>query len=152
METAQATKTPFHLWIVGLLALVWNGFGAYDYMMTRMRNTDYLASMMPGVDPNAILAWVDAFPIWAQIGWALGVWMGVLGSVLLLMRHRLAVPVLGLSALGAVVGLGYQIFFAPPMPGVANEGMTALMPWVIIAIAVAVYYYASRQKRAGVIR
>ena len=31
--------------------------------MTRMRNTDYLASAMPSVDPNAMLAWIDSFPI-----------------------------------------------------------------------------------------
>ena len=74
---ATQVRTPVHLWIVGALALLWNGFGAYDYLMTRMRNTDYLAAMMPTVDPNAALAWVDGFPIWAQIGWALGVWGGL---------------------------------------------------------------------------
>ena len=70
-------STPTHLWIVGVLALIWNAFGCYDYLMTRMRNTEYLASMMPEVDPNAMLAWVDSFPIWAQFGWGLGVWMGL---------------------------------------------------------------------------
>ena len=58
------------------LALLWNCFGCFDYLMTQMRNTDYLASAMPSVDPNAMLAWVDSLPIYAQIGWGLGVWTG----------------------------------------------------------------------------
>ena len=72
--------------------------------MTRMRNLDYFRSMAPDSDPEAMLAWVDGFPFYAQFGWGLGVWMGLLGSVLLLMRNRWAVPVLGLSLLGAVLG------------------------------------------------
>ena len=41
MATEARARAPAHLWIVGVLATVWNGFGAYDYLMTRMRNTDY---------------------------------------------------------------------------------------------------------------
>jgi hypothetical protein len=78
--------------------------------------------------------------------------MGLIGSVLLLMSHRWAVPALGLSLLGAIVGLGYQIFLAPPAPAPMNEGAGALMPWVIIAIAAVLYYYAHRQRANGVLR
>lgn len=152
MNDVQASKAPVHLWIVGLLALLWNGFGCYDYLMTRMRNLDYFRSMAPDVDPNAMLAWVDAFPIYAQFGWGLGVWMGLIGSALLLIRNRWAVPALGLSLLGAILGLGYQIFMAPPPPPPMNEGAMAIMPWVIIAVAALLYYYAYRQRANGVLR
>ena len=27
---SMTVKTPWHLWVVGVLALLWNGFGAYD--------------------------------------------------------------------------------------------------------------------------
>jgi hypothetical protein len=147
-----AERTPAHLWIVGALGTLWNGFGAYDYLMTRMRNLDYMRSMAPDVDPEAMLAWVDAFPVWAQFGWGLGVWMGLLGSVMLLVRHRWAVPVLGLSLLGAILGLGYQIAMAPPAPGGMGEGAMAVIPWMIILVAAALFYYAHRQKAAGVLR
>ena len=88
MARAVDRRTPAHLWIVGALALLWNGYGAIDYLMTRMRNTDYYAAMMPGVDPDAVFAWIDSFPLWAQFGWGVGVWMGLAGALLLLMRHR----------------------------------------------------------------
>ena len=150
MENAMQ-RTPTHLWIVGGLATLWNAFGCYDYLMTRMRNTDYLAGMMPGVDPNATLAWVDGFPVWAQFGWGLGVWAGLAGSVLLLMRHRWAVPALGASALGALIGLGYQIAAAPPLPG-AEGAMFEVMPFVIILVASGLFLYARAMHAKGVLR
>ncbi len=149
---AGGRATPIHLWIVGLLALLWNGFGCYDYVMTRTRNIDYLQGMAPEADPSAMLAWVDAFPFYAQVGWGLGVWMGLLGSILLLVRHRWAVPALALSFVGTLLGLGYQILLAAPPPPPMDEGGMALLPWVIIIIAGGLAYYALVQKRRGVLR
>lgn len=153
MEQAMARSTPVHLWIVGALATLWNAFGAYDYLMTRARNTDYFAGMMPGVDPDAVLAWIDGFPIWAHFGWGLGVWGGLLGSLLLLARSRYAVHAFAASLIGAVVSLGYQMIAAPAMPGAEQLGaMTSVMPLMIIAAAAALLYYAMRQRANGVLR
>ena len=151
LDTPARARTPAHLWIVGALALLWNGFGAYDYLMTRMRNTDYFESMMPGVDPNVILAWVDAFPLYAQFGWGLGVWGGLAGAILLLMRSRWAVPVFAVSLVGAILGLGYQILAAPPLPG-EHGAMMEVMPFVIIFVALALFLYARAMKARGVLR
>lgn len=150
-EDAVNARTPAHLWIVGVLALLWNGFGCYDYLMTRMRNTDYLASMMPTVDPDATLAWVDAFPVWAQFGWGLGVWAGLVGALLLLVRSRWAVLALGLSLVGAILGLGYQIVAAPTLPG-AEGAMFEVIPFVIILVAIALFLYARAMRQKAVLR
>ena len=152
MENTVTGRAPMHLWIVGGLGTLWNEFGAYDYVMTRMRNTDYLASMMPDVDPQATLAWVDGFPIYAQFGWGLGVWMGLIGCVLLLMRHRWSVPVLGLSVLGALLGLGYQIIAAPPLPGTEGNAMMTVMPYVIIAVAIGLFLYGRAMSNKGLLK
>ena len=53
MQQAVSARAPVHVWIVGIVSLLWNAFGCYDYVMTRMRNTDYLAKMMPKVDPHS---------------------------------------------------------------------------------------------------
>lgn len=151
MQQAVSARAPAHLWIVGILSLLWNCFGAYDYTMTRMRNTDYLASAMPGVDPNAALAWVDAFPIWVQAGWALGVWLGLLGAVFLLLRSRWAVWSFGLSLVGAILSLGYQIALAPPLAG-AEGLMFTVIPYVIILVALGLFLYARAMEKKGVLR
>jgi hypothetical protein len=149
-DTVQA-RVPMHLWIVGGLSTIWSAFGCYDYLMTRMRNTDYLASMMPTVDPNAMLAWVDSFPMYAQLGWGLGVWGGLAGSVLLLLRSRWAVWAMGLSLIGALLGLGYQIVAAPPLAG-ADDMMSKVIPYVIILIAIALFLYARAMEKKGVLK
>ena len=151
MATTARIGTPVHIWIVGALSFLWSCFGCYDYLMTRLRDTDYIASAMPGVDPNAVLAWVDAFPLYAQIGWGLGVWMGLLGSVLLLIRNRWAVWAYGLSLLGAVLGLGYQMALAPPLAG-ADRPIDKLMPVVIILVALGLFLYARAMEKRAVIR
>jgi hypothetical protein len=148
-DAVESRGVPMHLWIVGILSLLWNGFGCTDYLMTRMRNADWIASMMPGTDPNMVFGWVDSFPMWAQFGWGLGVWMGLLGAALLLLRNRWAVHAMLLSLIGAVVGLGYQM--ADPMPGVTGF-MAMGMPLIIIAVALGQYLYARAQRASGVLR
>lgn len=152
MATMAQSRTPVHLWIVGILSLLWGCFGGYDYLMTRMRNTDYIASAMPGVDPNAVLTWVDGFPLYAQIGWGLGVWMGIAGAVLLLMRHRWAVWAYGLSFIGAILGLGYQILLAPPLPGAHETPMMKAIPYIVILFALFLFLYARAMEKKGVLR
>ena len=150
-ETETRARAPVHLWIVGVLATLWNAIGCYDYLMTRMRNTEYFEMMMPTVDPQVMLAWVDGFPIWAQFGWGLGVWGGLLGALLLLVRSRHAMWAFAVSLIGAVLGLGYQIVSAPPLPG-AEGPMVEAKPFVIIAIAAALFFYARAQEKKGVLR
>jgi hypothetical protein len=152
MATMVQSRTPVHVWIVGILSLIWSCFGCYDYLMTRLRDTDYIASAMPGVDPNAVLGWVDAFPLYAQIGWGLGVWMGLAGSILLLMRHRWAVWAYALSLIGAILGLGYQIALAPPLAGAHETPMMKAVPYIVILIAIALFLYARAQEKRGVLR
>jgi hypothetical protein len=151
MQHAMSARTPAHLWIVGILSLLWSLFGAYDYTMTRTRNMDYIASAMPGVDPNAALSWIDGMPFYAQIGWGLGVWMALLGSVLLLIRSRWSVWAFGLSLLGALISLGYQLVLAPVLPG-ASGLMYTIMPLIIIAVALFQFLYTRAMEQKDVLR
>lgn len=147
----NATKTPFHLWIVGGLATLWSAFGCYDYFMTRTQGAAYIKSMMPTIDADAMMAYINSFPIWAAAGWGLGVWSGIAGSLLLLMRNRLAVPALGLSLVGALLGLGYQIVH-PAAIAQMHEGVNGVLPYGIIAIAVVLLLYARAMRARGVLR
>ena len=150
MDTSM-TKTPIHLWIVAGLATLWNAFGCFDYFMTRTRGVAYIESMMPTIDGEAMMAYINGFPMWASLGWGLGVWAGLAGSILLLLRHRWAVAVLGVSLLGAVVGIGYQV--ANPV-GIAEVAMgaNAIMPYIIIGVALGLFVYARRMRIKGVLR
>ncbi len=147
----EGRKTPWHLWVVGVVATLWNAFGVTDYVMTRTRREAWIDQMMPGTDSAKIMAYIDAFPIWASAGWALGVWGALAGSLLLLARSRHAVAAFAVSLLGAISGLGYQLANPIDIPEM-TQGANAVMPYVIIAIAALLLWYAVRQKAAGVLR
>jgi hypothetical protein len=151
MQQAVSARTPAHLWIVGILSLLWNCFGAYDYLMTRTKGAAYIESMMHTDQADAIMAYINGFPVWVSAGWGLGVWCGLLGSILLLMRSRHAVLVFGVSMIGAIVGLGWQLV-NPSGIAEMSETVNQVMPYVIIVLAVALFLYARAMEKKGVLR
>lgn len=146
MATAIERNTPMHLWIVGILALLWNAFGCYDYVMTMTGDAAYLANF----DADMIAYW-ESLPAWTTAMWALGVWGGLAGAVLLLARSRHAVLAFAISLFGAVVGLGYQMFMTE-MPESMTAGAMAFIPWVIILIAAFQLWYSRMVAQKGVLR
>lgn len=44
MMTDMTTKTPWHLWLVGVIAVLFNGIGAFDYVMSMAQGASYMAS------------------------------------------------------------------------------------------------------------
>ena len=145
MDTAMRARKPVHLWIVGALATLWNGFGAYDFLMTQTRNPAYLSQYSAEER-----AWFDAFPAWIDGFWALAVWGGLAGSLLLLARRRYAAPAFLGSMVGMFVGLGYQLEAARPESLAA--GPMAWSPYGIIAVGVALLLYARLMAENGSLR
>jgi hypothetical protein len=103
MATTARGRTPALLWIIGFLALLWNAYGCYIYLMTETANAAFLANSPPDQ-----LAYMDSLPAWLTAFWALGVWGGLLGSILLLMRSRYSVWAFALSFIGCVVVMAYE--------------------------------------------
>ena len=140
-----ALKAPLHLWLIGALALLWNCAGAFDYVMTETRNSSYMSSFTPEQ-----LAYFYAFPVWAVATWALGVWGGVLGSILLLLRRRWAVPVFAISLAGMVVTFFYNYVLTNGFAVMGGAGALAFTG-VIIIVGVALLFYARKLSRSGVL-
>ena len=148
MNATATGKAPVHLWIVGLLSLLWNGFGAYDYVMSETRNADYFAMMTTNV--AEVVAYLDSFPAWAVACWAVGVWGSVLGSILLLLRSRYAVWAFALSIVGALASFAYQ--FTTQVPASLDTTTNNIIPVVIMILIVAQLWYANKVKQQGVLR
>jgi len=145
MEPDVVNLPPRHLWIVGFLSLMWNGFGAWDYAMTNIRDPGYLAQF-----PPEMMQVIDAYPAWAIATWALGVWGALAGSLLLLLRSRFAVPAFALSLAGLAASQGYQATIDMPA-SLTSPAMTA-MTAMIWAGAIGFLVYAMRMRRAGALR
>jgi hypothetical protein len=152
-DTATRAPAPWHLWVVGLVSLLWNGGGGgYDYIQTKRLDADYIGMMsdMVGVDPVIVEAYFMAFPLWMNVAWAIGVWGAVAGSVLLLLRSRHAYPAFLISLAGIVISMVYQ--FAFPLPGEVDTMIPTIMAVIVPVITIALAWYARKQAAAGVLR
>lgn len=147
MATAAETRRPTHLWLVGILATLWTGFGCYDYLMTQTRNADYL-KMMGG---DEAIAYFTGFPTWAVAFWAIGVWASLAGSLALLARSRWAVPLYAASLAGLLVTTIYQFGMSDPPASLQTGGMY-IMTAVIWVVAIALFAYARAMSAKGVLR
>ena len=145
IETSRL-RTPLHLWIVGILSLLWNAFGAMDYTMTMTRNAAYLKSASA-----AQMAYFGSFPAWAIALWALGVWGALAGSVLLLARSRLAVIAFVVSLAGLAGSTLYQ-FAVHPVPADMRGPAMLVLNLIIWAAAIGLLLYARSMRQRGVLR
>ncbi|MDB4112389.1 hypothetical protein N9571_07585 [Yoonia sp.] len=142
------TKTPIHLWIVGIVSLFWNAGGAFDYVMTCTNAAEYLAAQ-----PDARLMMLDQAPLWFGFTWALGVWFSVIGSLLLLMRSRFAGATFALSLIGLLGSSIYTYGIADGGSMVAAAGTAAIVFTIAIPVLLVLQWlYARAMTRRGVLR
>ena len=146
-DLSARSRTPAHLWIIGILATLWNAFGCYDYVMTQSKNMAYL-EQMGGPD---MIEYFTSYPSWAVAVWAVGVWGALLGSVLLLARSRWAVAAFGASLAALIVMAVYQFGITNMPPGMMTPMMWA-MTAVIWIVAIALLVYARVMSARGVLR
>lgn len=139
MNRMGEAATPWHLWVVGALALMWNAFGCYIYTMTMLRDPALMAQT-----PPEMVAVLDATPAWANGAWAFGVWGALAGSVLLLLRSRAAVWAFVVSLLGLAGTAIYEVLYSVPM-----NPAQAVTIW---AIALFLVWYALKMRREGVLK
>jgi hypothetical protein len=142
---SPGTRAPWHLWVVGIAALLWNAVGALDYVMTQTRNAQYMAGFTPEQ-----LAFFYGIPAWTVAAWAIGVWGGVLGSLLLLLRKYLAEWVF-LASLAGVVLTTFQNYVLSNGLEVMGGPGAAVFTAVIFLVTVGLYLYARAMRTRGVL-
>ncbi len=145
LQKAPREKTPWHLWVVGVIALLWSAAGAMDYVMTQTKNEEYMSAFTPEQ-----LAFFYGFPSWVVAAWAVAVWGGVLGALLLLLRRRLAVWVF-LASLVAMVLTTIHNYALSNGLEVVGDAFTLIFSAVIFVVACALYLYARAMQRRGVL-
>ncbi len=137
-------RTPATFWPVAVLSLLWNLFGCYDYLMSKLSPASYFAAS--GLSPESA-AFMAALPAWLTAFWALGVWGSLAGSLLLLARSRMAVAAFALSLLGLAVSQLSQAFWLhPPQPAPLGLVLTIWSALVFFLI------YARSMAARGVLR
>ncbi|MDC8754162.1 hypothetical protein OIK40_05825 [Erythrobacter sp. sf7] len=150
--SATRAKAPWHLWVLGILSLLWFAGGANDYVMTKTQNAAYLgmAADSMGVSVETILAYFNSYPLWATVCWALGVWGAVAGAILLLLRSRFAFHALVASLVGLAGSTAYTfISDIPPEFATTGQLVFSMVIWLSV---IGMAFYARAMTRAGVLR
>ena len=137
-----AAPRPLGFWIVSVLALLWNLVGMAIFFMQINMPPEALAAM-----PAEQRALYESTPVWVNGAFAVAVFGGAFGSAMLLMRKRLALPLLALSLLGVVVQMGYTYLMTPAFRVYGASG--AILPALLVLIALFLVWFARRSLARG---
>lgn len=96
------TKPRFSYWVIAVLGLFWNLMGCLNYIT--QTNAEAVAQM-----PESYQQAIADRPAWATAAFAIAVFGGAVGCILLLLRRRVAVQALTVSAVGVAVTLAQVV-------------------------------------------
>lgn len=148
MFEAQGTTTPgrpWHLWLIGIIGGLWSSIGVLSFILTQM-NVEAVMSRFPPQQRE----YFASFPLWAVAFWAIGVFGGVIGCLLLLLKNRLAFHALLASAIGAIVSNLGGLFLLDGMRVMAGTNALGFAMFPIV-FAAFLAYYARAMSMKGVL-
>ena len=140
--TQGRMHTPVHLWIVGVVTLLFNAMGIMSYLTTKLGMLEQM-----GLTPEQI-AFMNSYPAWISAFWALGVWGAFAGSVLLLLRSRWAVTAMVVAMIG-LIGTTLGNYVVLDVPAAMQAPALDVAIW---AVTLFLLFYARRMAKAGVLR
>jgi predicted cobalt transporter CbtA len=96
------TVIHWSFWLISLLGLIWNIGGCINYIM--QTNLEFVATL-----PETHQAIIVDRPVWATAGFAIGLFFGVIGCLLLLLRKSLANSIFIVSLIGIVMTMAHTV-------------------------------------------
>lgn len=100
--TDKTVRVHWSFWAIGAIALIWNVLGAINFVA--QMNPDMLAEYR-----ESERAIIEGRPAWATIAFAIAVFGGALGCVLLLLRKSAAFYLFIASLLGVIVTMMHTL-------------------------------------------
>jgi hypothetical protein len=139
---STSTKPPVWFWIVAVVALLWNALGIMAYLMRAYMTDEAIAAL-----PQEQQVYIQNQPAWYMGVFALAVFGGTLGSLLLLLRKALAYWVFVVSLVCVVAQWSYDMFMVENSPAFESSGMA--MAIMIPLFSVALVFISRTAKAKG---
>ena len=136
MNEEIVSRVHWSFWIIGVVGLVFNIMGCLNYIS--QMNAEMVASM-----PDSVRAMIENRPVWGTVAFAIAVFGGALGAILLLIRKSVAYYVFIASLVGAVVAQITLLDIANFPIGVLIGGLSQLV------VAVFLIWYSKWTMRKG---
>lgn len=143
-DNFKKANAPWSFWLIAGVALLWNSFGAFDYVMSLTQGAAYYRQS--GMN-EALIAHYVSHPLLVFAPWTFGIGGAVVGSLLLLFRRREAVWAFIASLAGSIVSLVTTVLLASRE---ALQGGMLIMPIVILGVSVGFVLYSRVMSQRGV--
>ena len=144
-KTVKVEKTPWHLWLTGIVGFLWSSMGILDYVMTQTKNESYMEAFTPEQ-----LLFFYTLPAWVTATWAIAVWACVVGSILLLLRKKVAVWIYLVSFITMLI-TAFQNYILSYGMEVIGDTFTLIFTAFILFIALGLYWYSRAMLRLGIL-
>lgn len=144
MTNSQKPSALF--WVIGIIALLWNGMGANSYIQ-QAYNTE---ASTAGLNQEQI-DMLQNMPAWYTALFAIAVFAGVIAAITFLMKKKIAVTLFMVSFLAALINQIYWLFGTNAVE-VFSEMQPYLWPILIIVLGLIFIWFSKKQKDNGVLR
>lgn len=136
-------RPPILYWSICVVALVWNALGVGAYFQQALMSPEGFKNLDPVQQEMAINQ-----PFWITAAFAIAVFSGFAGSILLLFRKKLAVRMFILSLVAIVIQ-----FSGSYLKGYCNglTGSALVMPIVIPVFALSLVIFSRHFESRGVL-
>ena len=129
--------------VIAIAAIVWNLMGVLAYLGEVMGGAEMIATL-----PAEQQALYAERPSWVVGAFATAVFAGLLASIALLMKKGIAFPLFVISLIG-VIGQQIHMFFLSNTIEVMGGASAAIMPIMVLLIAIYLVYYSNNAKQQG---
>ena len=138
--STEKTKTHWVFWLVVLLGILWHAGGIMNYWI--QTKPDMVASL-----PDTHRAIIDGRPGWATGGFAISVFGGLLGCILLLFRKGTAGLLFMVSLLGTFVTMVHSlnVVLAKTSFSVAEIFIMIILPIVVANFFIGFTFFAMKK-------
>lgn len=141
MTTTNKPNTGF--WIIGIIALIWNLMGVGAFV-----GQSFVSDEAKALLPPEQVELLNNIPTWVVIVFAIAVFSGLLGCILLLLKKKFAVSIFMISLLAVIVHQGH-FFLTIDGVGIYGYLQGLIMPVIVILIAMFLYMYSKSAASKG---
>jgi len=138
------SKSPIWFWVVGVVALLWNGLGVLAYLQQTLMSAEEFAAL-----PRAQQDLLSTQPVWVTAAFAIAVFGGFVAAIAFLLRKRIAVRLFLVSLLAVIVQFGS--YFVVDGYLELLSGQQWVMPVLILACAIAFLLIARQAEKKGLL-
>lgn len=138
----NSNKPTTLFWIIGVVALIWNGLGVMSYLGQAFMTDEVKATL-----PDAERALYENIPTWVTAAFAIAVFAGLLGSIFLLARKKAARFVFLISLIAILAQMSYSLFMSKAAEVYGPGGV--IMPVMVILIGVFLLMYSKKTIEKG---